>query len=103
MLIHTAHLVCRPEVEEVFHAALARHARTSVEQETGCLQFEVYRSAADPTLFLRFDVYADQAALDAHRHSEHFLAFRHATADWVMSRTWWFWDPVASTVQSADK
>ena len=94
MLIHTAHLVCRPDVADEFHARLARHAATSVEREAGCLQFNVYRETADPTLFLLHEVYADQAALDAHRQTEHFAAFRRDTAEWVTSRTWWFWSPV---------
>lgn len=99
MLIHTAHLVCRPEVVDAFQAALARHARTCLEREPGCLRFDVYRETTDTTLFFLSEVYTDQAALDAHRQTEHFLAFRLKTADWVTSRTWWFWNPVPSPAE----
>jgi len=94
MLIHTAHLVCRPDVADELHARLARHAATSIEREAGCLQFDVYREAGDPTLFLLHEVYTDHAALEAHRQTEHFRAFRCDTAEWVISRRWWFWSPV---------
>jgi autoinducer 2-degrading protein len=94
VLIHTAHLVCRLEAVDAFQAALARHARTSLEREPGCLRFDVYREKTDATLFFLSEVYADQAALDAHRQTEHFLTFRLQTADWITSRTWWFWYPV---------
>ena len=94
VMIHTAHLVCRLEALNLFEAALTQHARTSLEREPGCLRFDVYREASDATLFFLHEVYADQAALDAHRQTEHFLDFRLKTADWVTSRTWWFWNPV---------
>jgi len=94
MLIHTAHLVCRQEVASVFEAALSRHAKVSLESEPGCLRFDVYRDIGDPTLFFLHEIYADQAALDAHRQSAHFLDFRLKTAEWISSRTWWFWNPV---------
>ena len=51
MLIHTAHLVCRPDVVEAFRERLSRHARTSVEREEGCHGFDVYKETREPTLF----------------------------------------------------
>lgn len=81
---------------EAFQAALAHHARTCLELEPGCLRFDVCRERSDATLFLLSEVYTDQAAFDAHRQTEHFQAFRIKTADWVITRRWWFWHAVDS-------
>jgi quinol monooxygenase YgiN len=43
-------------------------------------------------LFLLIEVYADDAALEAHRKSAHYLQFREDVNDWVVERKWWFWD-----------
>ena len=43
MLIHTAHLVCRPDVVEAFRERLSRHAQASVEREEGCHLFDVHQ------------------------------------------------------------
>ena len=91
MLIHTAHLVCRPEVLDRFRKRLENHARTSVEREAGCHRSDVHQESRDPTLFFLYEVYTDEAALQAHRDSEHYKSFRADTAGWVMDRTWWFW------------
>jgi quinol monooxygenase YgiN len=38
----------------------------AVQQEPGCQQFEVFRSALDPDKLVTLELWADQAALDAH-------------------------------------
>lgn len=91
-LLHTGHLRVRPEVAEAFHRRLLRHAGISVAQEPGCRSFDVHQSRDDPALFLLLEVYADDAALEAHRAAPHYLAFREGVKDWVVERTWYFWN-----------
>ncbi|MFO1281801.1 MAG: putative quinol monooxygenase [Burkholderiales bacterium] len=93
-VIHTAHLRVRPEAVDRFRARLARHARTSLEAEPGCLRFDLHQERDDPALFLLCEEYADAAAFDAHRASPHYLAFREDVKDWVVERTWWYWTVV---------
>jgi autoinducer 2-degrading protein len=94
-ILHTAHLQVRPEAVERFKARLARHSQTSVAAEPGCHSFVVHQAKDDPTLFLLIETYADEAALEAHRVSSHYLAFREDVKPWVVERTWWFWmDPI---------
>ena len=38
----------------------------AVQQEPGCLQYEVFQSALDPDTLVLFELWTDQAALDAH-------------------------------------
>jgi quinol monooxygenase YgiN len=50
-------------------AALAEAFRARSEaamQEPGCMQFEVFQSAVDPDKLVLLELWADQAALDAH-------------------------------------
>jgi (4S)-4-hydroxy-5-phosphonooxypentane-2,3-dione isomerase len=96
MVFHTAHLRVRPDVIVPFKARIERHARTSVTKEPGCSRFDVHQERSDPTLFLLIECYDDEAAFQAHRSSAHFLAFREDVRDWVVERTWWYWDPVVS-------
>ncbi len=91
-LLHTAHLRVRDDAVEPFRARLSRHAATSVEQEVGCHRFDFFQERDDPTLFLLVEVYEDAAALEVHRRSPHYLAFREDVGDWVIDRKWWFWD-----------
>ena len=77
-----------------FKERIARHARISVTQETGCLQFDVHQDRSDPTLFLLLESYADEAAFELHRTSPHYMAFREDVKEWVVDRTWWYWNPL---------
>jgi len=45
--------------------AMADRCR-AVQQEPGCLQYEVFQSALDPDTLILLELWADQAALDAH-------------------------------------
>ena len=92
MLVHTAHLTCRPGVVEAFRARLLRHAATTREAEAGCHLFAVHQDRDEPTRFLLVEHYTDDAALGAHRQSPHYRRFRKDTADWVVGRAWWFWN-----------
>jgi len=49
---------------ELAQALRARCAE--VQQEPGCQQFEVFQSALDPDRLTLLELWADQAALDAH-------------------------------------
>lgn len=53
--------------------------------EPGCLRFDVVRSVDDPTRFVLWEAYVDEAASDAHKETPHYLAFKEGTAD-MMAR-----------------
>jgi autoinducer 2-degrading protein len=91
---HTAHLRVKNEAVGSFRARLSQHARTSLANESGCHQFDVYQDRSDDTLFLLIESYESEAALELHRKSAHYKAFRSDVAEWVTERTWWYWQPV---------
>jgi quinol monooxygenase YgiN len=94
-VFHTAHLRVQADAVAAFKARLARHAQISTTQEQGCKRFDVHQDRSDPTLFLLIELYADEAAFECHRSSPHYLAFREDVKNWVVERTWWYWEPVA--------
>jgi quinol monooxygenase YgiN len=77
----------KPEFVARFEVAIAENARLSREVEPGCRQFDVCRDPNDRSLFFLYELYEDQAAIDAHLQSPHFLSMDSATRDWVASKT----------------
>lgn len=57
-------------------ALLAEQAAAVRAAEPGCLMYRPHRSTRDPDLFLFYETYQDDAALDAHRRAPHLAAFR---------------------------
>jgi (4S)-4-hydroxy-5-phosphonooxypentane-2,3-dione isomerase len=57
-----------PEVTALF-AKLSEEAR----KEPGCLMFQVHRHRTEPRRFFIYEQYKDDAALEAHRNTAHFL------------------------------
>ena len=44
-------------------------------KEAGCLQYQVHRHKTEPRRFFIYEQYKDDAALEAHRASTHFLQY----------------------------
>ncbi|HEY3065505.1 MAG TPA: putative quinol monooxygenase [Methylomirabilota bacterium] len=58
-------------------AALLREQAAAVRKaEPGCIVYRPHRSTKDPELFLFYEQYKDEAALDAHRKAPHLAAYR---------------------------
>ena len=78
--IHSAHI-------EAFDAAIRANAQASVDTEPGCRQFDVCRDPDQPQLFFLYELYDDDAAIQAHLQSPHYLQMNAATAAWVEGKT----------------
>lgn len=98
-IVHTAHLRVRPDAVEAFRTRLRRHSAISVAREPGCLRFDIFEDQSDETLFFLHEIYEDESALEWHRNSEHYLSFRADVADWVVSRSWWYWTALSVTTE----
>lgn len=57
-------------------ALLAEQAAAVRRAEPGCLVYRPHRSTKDSNLFLFYEVYVDDAALEAHRKAPHLAAYR---------------------------
>lgn len=58
------------KVEELM-AALHANAAAARTTEPGCLQFDVLVDPVDPTRIMYYEVYRDQAAIEAHAQTDH--------------------------------
>jgi autoinducer 2-degrading protein len=92
ILVHTAQLRVGPDVVGRFRARLLQHAEATLARELGCHKFDIHQERRDRGLFLLIEWYDDEAALQVHRESEHYLSFTRDVKDWVIERHWWFWD-----------
>jgi quinol monooxygenase YgiN len=54
---------------------VSENARKSVENEPGCLQFDVMRAPDNPNKFVLFEVYQDEAAFQSHSKAQHVADF----------------------------
>ncbi|WP_448638739.1 putative quinol monooxygenase [Geodermatophilus sp. URMC 63] len=66
----------RPGCREEFLTGASATAEASVRDEPGCLRFEVCQVAGRPDSFVLSELYADDAALDAHHRTPHAAAWR---------------------------
>lgn len=77
MIVRAIDLTVKPEaVAEFTRASLANH-RGSI-REPGVLRFDVLEDEEDPTRFLLYEVFRDEAAVQAHRETPHYNAWAQA-------------------------
>ena len=67
---------------DAFMEAMLSDARGSVHDELGCLRFDVLQDAKDPNTIYLYEVYRDEAAMEAHRQAPHFVKWRETVKDW---------------------
>lgn len=78
MIIVQVTFEVKPDRVADFRAAtvdLVRHTR----QECGCERAEFYQLRDDPSMFMLFEMYRDEAALASHMQSAPFQHWRQAT------------------------
>ena len=72
----------KPEFSDSFVEATLDDARGSVADEPGCFRFDMLQDDSDANRIHLYEVYADQAALEAHRQAPHYLRWRSAVSGW---------------------
>ena len=76
----------RPEHRDAVEQAL----RVMVERsraEPGNLRYDLFIREGDEPAFDLFELYVDPAAIEAHRNSAHYQAYRATIADWLAAPT----------------
>jgi (4S)-4-hydroxy-5-phosphonooxypentane-2,3-dione isomerase len=58
------------EAAKIFHILTTKSLK-----EPGCLMYIVHRHRSDPARFFIYEQYTDDAALEAHRNTPHFLEY----------------------------
>ena len=68
----------RPEARQRFLDAMEVDALGSERDEPGCARFDVLQDANDKQVYYFYEVYEDQAAVEAHRAMPHYAVWRAA-------------------------
>lgn len=67
-----------------FLAALSENRRGALQDEPGCLQFDIGRDVDHPDVFHLYEVYRDDTALEEHRSAPHFERWRQVAGDFIV-------------------
>jgi quinol monooxygenase YgiN len=70
-----AKLKVQPGKDAEFEAAAKQMIATVKESEPNTLTYILHKNTKDATEFVYYEVYQDQAALDAHGKTDHMKAF----------------------------
>lgn len=76
-----------PEKRAAFLEHLKGHAQRSLTNEEGCLQFDLMLPQDADNQVRIYEKYADAAAVEAHRNSDHMAMFQGIAKDYVTNRT----------------
>jgi autoinducer 2-degrading protein len=68
----------KPEGRERFLRAIEADALGSERDEPGCIRFNVLKDQQDQNVYYFYEVYRDEAALEAHRAAPHYAIWRAA-------------------------
>jgi len=68
----------KPEGRDKFLKAIEVDALGSENDEPGCARFNVLQDGSDPNTYYFYEVYRDEAALEAHRAAPHYAVWRAA-------------------------
>lgn len=79
MIVLVARYHCKPGMGDQVAAALEQIAPIVRAEEPGCTLYQANRSTENPDMFLLYELYADEAALQAHRETPHFKAIIEGT------------------------
>ena len=68
----------KPDMRDKFLKAIEQDALGSERDEPGCFRFNVLQDEKDANVYYFYEVYKDQAALEAHRAAPHYAVWRAA-------------------------
>ena len=83
MFVTLVHCHVKPEHADAFADACRANHEAST-REPGNVRFDVLRLVEDPTRFVLYEWYVDEAAAKAHKETPHYAAWREAVADWFV-------------------
>ena len=76
-----------PGAAEQFMPLMQQNAQASVQDEPGCLQFDVLTPDNEPDEVFLYEVYENDEAFARHLQTPHFLAFKAAVGELVKSQS----------------
>lgn len=78
MIALIVRLDVHPDRLEQFLSAIEENAERTFNDEPACRYFDVTQDASNPTHFMFYELYDDDAAIEAHRRAPHYAKWREA-------------------------
>ena len=78
-------ITTKPGSFDAYYELMCKHAAAS-RQEPGCMRFDVVIPFKSENRLLFYEMYEDQASLDAHAGTERIKAHREKSKEFVESR-----------------
>ena len=73
----------KPDHLNAFLEAMLENASSSLNNEPGCVRFDVVQDEADPAHLILYEIYRDRSAFEEdHLKRPHFLRWRDAVREW---------------------
>jgi autoinducer 2-degrading protein len=72
---------------QTFMPLLKKNARQSLENEPGCIRFDICSDPQRPEDVFLYELYETPAAFQVHLKTQHFLTFDRETAAMVAEKT----------------
>ena len=82
MVVYCVEIYVKKGCESEFAAACESNHRKSIE-ESGCIRFDVSKSADTEGLYFLYEVYTDKDAVDAHKETDHYHEWRKTVEPWM--------------------
>ena len=79
-------LKMNPGKQDAFVERVKRHKDICMDQEAGCLQFDILVPTDGSNSVFLYEVYADQAAVDTHLNTPHMAEYRRDTDAMIAER-----------------
>ena len=79
-------LTLAPGQRDRFLERVRQQKETSLEQEAGCIQFDILVPEEEENEVLLYEVYADDAAVETHLATSHMKEYLEETGPWVVDR-----------------
>ena len=83
MYVTVVYIHVKPEHLTDFLGAIRENHEQSV-REPGNVRFDILQSMDDPTRFVTYMAYEDEASARAHRETEHYFRFRDTVEAWMV-------------------
>lgn len=71
---------------ERYLEAMLPNAKASVENEPGCIAFDVLEAREEPNTFYLYEIYESTEALDVHKQTDHYKESRPVLSE-IMEST----------------
>jgi autoinducer 2-degrading protein len=85
MVILQVTIQVKSEYVSEFLDVVRYDAEHSEKDEPGCLRFDVIQDRDDRNKFYFYEVYRDEAALEAHRQTPHFKLYAEKVQPWLVA------------------